>query len=310
MRPRSDRLDLLAMAAMVVLCALWGLNQVTVKVANGGISPLLQAGLRSAGAAALVWAWSSARGVRLFRRDGSGGLGFLIAVLFAGEFAFLFWSLEFTNASRAVLFLYMAPFIVAIGAHWFIAGERLRGIHVAGLVAAFAGTAIAFADALRFPTYRELFGDMMAFIAAIFWGMTTVVIKASALSRLSPDKMLLYQLAGSAPLLLGLSLAVGEPGVFAPTPLVLACFLYQTIIVAFASYLCWFWLVAHYPAFKLASFSFLTPIFGLIAGGVVLGEPISAALILAMALVGFGIYLVNRTQPTVAARADAVTPGD
>lgn len=308
MPQRSDRLDLAAMLLMVALCALWGVNQVSIKVANAGISPVLQAGLRSAGATLLLWAWSRRRGVALFERDGTFWLGALTAVLFAGEFTLLYCSLEYTNASRVVIFLYLSPFVVAIGGHLAIPGERLRPVHVLGLVAAFAGMGIAFADALRLPTHRELLGDTMALAAAVFWGATTVVVKASRLVRVTPHKVLFYQLAGSAVLLLLLSPALGERGIFAPTPLVLGAFLYQTVLVAGLSYLAWFWLIGRYPAFKLSAFSFLTPLFGVVAGGVLLGEPITPSLTTALAFVGVGIYLVNRSPAAGAAARQAAAP--
>lgn len=294
---RRQQLDSAAIALMVLLCACWGFNQVAIKVANAGISPIFQAGLRSAGSALLVWAWSAHRGVRLLARDGTLGLGLLIGVLFAAEFVFLYWSLVFTSASRAVLFLYMSPFVVVLGAHFLVPGERLRWLQMVGLLCAFAGIALAFGDALRFPTYRELLGDSMAFVAAILWGATTVVIKASRLARISPHKNLLYQLAVSAVLLPILSWIAGEPGIVAPTPLVLGMLAYQIVVVAFASYLAWFWLISRYPAGRLSSFSFLTPLFGLLAGALVLGEPVGWALLLALLLVGIGIALVNRPAP-------------
>lgn len=292
-RPRH-RLDTAAILLMVLLCACWGFNQVAIKLANAGISPMLQAGIRSFGSALLLWAWSAHRGVALLRRDGSLGLGLLIGLLFGGEFVFLYWGLVFTTASRAVLFLYTAPFIVALGAHLFIPGEKLRPVQALGLASAFAGTALAFGDALRFPTYRELLGDGMAFIAAVLWGATTVIVKASRLARLAPAKTLFYQLGVSALFLPALSWTAGEGGITAPTPLVLAMLAYQIAVVAFASYLTWFWLIARYPAGRLASFAFLTPLFGLLFGAVLLAEPVSAALVAALTLVGFGIYLVNR----------------
>ena len=299
--PRN-RLDATAITLMVALCACWGVNQVAIKLADAGIEPVFQAGLRSAGAAVLVWAWSRWRGIPIFTRDGTLGLGLLIAVLFAGEFVFLFWGLVFTTASRAVLFLYMSPFVVALGAHLFIPGERLKGIHVLGLACAFVGVAIAFTDSLRLPTHRELLGDGMAFIAALLWGATTVVVKASRLNRTSPHKVLLYQLGGSAVVLLALSRALGESPTIAATPVVLGALAYQIVIVAFISYLSWFWLISRYPAFRLSTFSFLAPLFGLAAGGLLLSEPITASLLAAMALVGLGIYLVNR-NPAAGATA-------
>jgi len=304
MSQRHNQLDAAASVLMVVLCACWGLNQVAIKLGNAGISPIFHAGLRSLGSAALVWAWSAYQGVRLFSRDGSLRVGLLVGALFAGEFIFIYIGLLYTTASRAVLFIYTAPFVVAIGAHFWIPGERLRPLQVVGLVGAFCGLALAMSDALRLPTHRELLGDAMELVAAVLWGATTVTIKASRLATLPPQKTLFYQLAVSALALPTIAILMGEPGFFAPTPLVIAMLGYQVIVVAFMSYLAWFWLVSHYPAGRLSAFSFLTPFFGLVAGALLLGETVTWALAAALALVGFGIYLVNRPPPQ-AAKTDA-----
>ena len=281
------------MGLLLSLCAIWGFTQVTIKVANEGMSPLLQAGLRSAGSALLLWAYALARRVPLFERDGSLGFGLTIAALFAGEFVFLYWGLVFTTAARGILVIYTSPFVVALGAHWFIPGERLHARRIAGLACAFAGLVLAFADALTLPTWRELVGDGLELLAAVLWGATTVVVKASRL-RLSPHKTLFYQLAGSAPMLLALAWLTGEVGLTRPTALVLGALAYQIVVVAFASYLAWFWLLTRYPAAPLAAFSFWTPIFGMLASWLLLGEPVTAALGVAMVFVATGIYLVSR----------------
>jgi drug/metabolite transporter (DMT)-like permease len=297
MTPRRDRLDLLAFAIMFTLCLTWGFNQVLAKTANHGISPILQAGLRSLGAGLLVWAWSASRGIRLFDRDGTLVPGIVAGLLFAGEFALIFVGLEFTTASRTVIFIYTSPFVVALGVHLFVPGEKLHFVQVLGLAGAFVGVAIAFSSGLSLPTYRQLIGDAMELGGAVLWGATTVLVKASRLARVSPNKTLFYQLAVSAIVLPPLSWLLGEPGVFAPTPVVLGAFAIQTVIVAFVSYLAWFWLVAHYPAGRLAAFTFLTPLFGVMAGWAILAEPLSSDLIVALVLVGCGIYVVNRAPP-------------
>jgi drug/metabolite transporter (DMT)-like permease len=293
---RHSHLDLPAIVLMTALSASWGVNQVAIKVANADISPLLQAGLRSGGAAILVLAWSSLRGDRLLERDGSLGFGLLIGALFTAEFALIYVGLLFTAASRAVIFVYLAPFVVAIGAHLWIPGERLNGRQVAGLLCAFAGVALAFAEGLRLPTHRELLGDAMATAGAVFWGATTLVIKGSRINRLGPGKTLLYQLGVSAIVLLPLGWLLDAPGFAMPSALSLGALAFQTIWVAFITYLVWFWLIAHYPAAKLSSFSFLTPLCGVLAGAVLLGESVTPSLIGALTLVGSGIYLVNSVR--------------
>lgn len=293
---RAGALDWPAMALLLVLCAAWGLGQVAIKVANAGISPFTQAGIRSAGAALCLCGWSAARGVPLLRRDGTLGYGLTIGAMFASEFVFIYWGLTYTTASRAVLFIYTAPFVVALGAHFLLPGERLHRLKVLGLLCAFAGLALAFADGLRLPSRQELAGDTLELVGAILWGATTLVVKARG-RAVSAQKTLFYQLAGSAVALLALAWLVREPGLTAPTPLVLGALAYQTLVIAFASYLAWFWLLTRYPASQMHAFTFWTPLVGLAAGGLLLGEPMSAALIAAVGLVAAGIYLVNRQPP-------------
>mgnify|MGYP001195774283 CR=1 FL=1 len=297
MTERRTELDGTAAAGLVLLCLLWGLQQATIKIAMVGVSPVLQGGLRSLGAVLLLWAWSAARGVRLFERDGTLGLGLMAGLLFGAEFLLIYWGLVYTTVSRSILFLYTAPFVVAIGAHLLIPGERMRAIQAGGLLCAFAGVAVAFAEGLRLPTGRELMGDLMILAAAVLWAATTLLIKGTKLVKASPTKVLFYQLAVSAVMMPLGSLLLGESGVTDLTPTVLACLAFQMVVVAFASYLAWFWLIANYPAGRLSAFTFLTPLFGVLSGALLLGERVSETLALAMALVCVGIYLVNRKAP-------------
>ena len=291
---RKQALDLTAMAILVILCASWALQQVTIKVASQGVSPALQSGIRSIGAMILILIWMTVRREPILERDGTLRWGIAAGLLFAFEFLLIYWGLEFTHASRAVIFLYMSPFVVALGAQLFIPGEHMRMIQVVGLCCAFAGIALAFRESLSFHTHRRLIGDSMLAGAAVLWGATTVLIKASPLAKIKPSKTLLYQLAVSAVVLPVGSLALKESGVVLITPLIVGCLVYQIVWVAFITYLAWFWLVRHYPASRLASFTFLTPLFGVLAGGVLLNEPITKLLMLSLVLVSVGIYVVNR----------------
>ena len=282
---------------MIVLCTLWGFNQVWVKIANAGISPILQCGLRSLGAAVLLWIWSLTRGVPMLQRDGTLGLGVAAGLMFGVEFAMIYVGMEYTTVSRSVIFLYTAPFVVAVGSHLFVPGERLRTAQIAGLLAAFAGVVVAVAEGLSFPSGHAFFGDMLMLGAGFLWGATTVMIKASALIRISPSRTLFYQLVVSGLFLPPASWLLGEPGIIALTTPVVTSVVFQIVAVAFASYLTWFWLVRHYPAGRLAAFTFLSPLVGMAAGPLMLGERITGLLAIAAALVAVGIYLVNRPPP-------------
>lgn len=287
-------LDRLAMGLLIVLCAIWGVQQTAIKVANAGLSPLFQSGLRSLGATVLVGLWALGRGVPLFRRDGTLMAGGLVAALFAGEFGLIYWGLTYTTAARGVIFLYTAPFFVALGAVFLLPEEALRRGQWLGMALAFAGVLALFGENLLQPLAGAWIGDLMLCAAAVLWAATTLVIKSSRLAGAAPEKTLLYQLAGSAVLLPLVALARGEAGLIALTVAVLWSLVFQIVVVAAASYLAWFWLIRHYPATRLASFSFLTPIFGVLAGGLFLDEPLTPAVWLALALVGTGIRVANR----------------
>jgi drug/metabolite transporter (DMT)-like permease len=302
-----DRLDLTATSVLLACCAVWGFTQVAIKLTLPGISPVFGAGLRSLGSAALVAAWCGLRGVPLRNGDGVAGHAILIGLLFGGEFVLVYLGLTLAPASHAIIFLYTTPFLVAIGAHFVLPGEPLTARKFLGLTLAFAGLCVAVADGLTLPTARVLLGDLLELGAAALWAATILVVKRRADLPITPVQTLFYQLAVSAPFLLACAWVLGEPGITGLTPIVIGAFLYQVVVVAGASYLAWFWLLARYPASHLAAFTFWTPIVGVIAAGLVLGEPITPALAAAVAFVAAGLYVVNSSPGHLGAPARATT---
>jgi len=291
--------DGFAVLLMVGLCAIWGFQQVAIKSTNAALPPLFQAGLRSTIAALLVWGWARSRGTPLFRDDGTLAAGLLAGVLFAAEFVCIFLGLTLTSASRMAVFLYTAPCFTALGLHWFVDGERMRRIQWIGIVVAFAGIALAFADGFLHgatasgSSLAAVAGDALGVLAGVAWAATTVVVRATRLAQSSASKTLFYQLTVSAVVLLVMALALGEAHVDTVTPLAVASLAYQAVVVAFVSYLVWFWLLTRYVASRLSVFSFLTALFGVTFGVLLLGESFSLRFLMAAALVLTGIALVN-----------------
>ena len=300
-------LDSFAILLMIGLCAIWGLQQVAIKSTNAALPPIFQAGLRSAIAAVLVWGWARSRGTPLFRDDGTLGAGLFAGVLFAGEFVCIFLGLTLTSASRMAVFLYTAPCFTTLGLHWFVAGERMRRTQWLGILVAFAGIALAFADGFlhghgaQGSTLKGVAGDALGVLGGITWAATTVVVRATRLACTSASKTLFYQLTVSAVVLLALALGLGQARVETVTPLAVMSLAYQAVIVAFVSYLLWFWLLTRYIASRLSVFSFLTPLFGVTFGVLLLGESFSLRFLMAAALVLTGIALVNLPAKRVAA---------
>jgi drug/metabolite transporter (DMT)-like permease len=288
----SRPLDAVAALIMLGLTLSWGMNQVSVKLTLPEIPPFTQATIRSIGAFVIVALWARWRGVSFTLRDGTLAAGIAAGVLFAVEFLFIFPGLQFTNASRATLFIYTAPFIVALGSSLLL-GERLRAVQWLGLLCSFAGLVVAFGvpDA---SGGRQLIGDMMMVAAGIAWGATTLVIKGTALRTAPPEKVFAYQIGVSIPLLaLAIPLA-GERMSAMPSAWALGWLASQTCWVVSVTFAVWFAMVQRYSASRLSAFTFLTPMFGVASGHFVLGEPISWAFGAAVALVIAGLVLVNR----------------
>lgn len=288
-----DRLDATAVAGLLLCCLLWGLNQVAIKAALPEVPPLVQLSLRSGIAALLLLGWMRLRGVRFSLTDGTLGPGLLAGTLFAVEFACIFIGLNYTTAARSTVFINTSPLIVAAVLGAFVPAERMRALQVAGLLIAFAAVALAFAEGFS-AHGGTLLGDALAVVAAVLWGLTTVTIRMTVLRRARSELTLAYQLFVPAILAPLAAWWTGEHWPVAWGWLSIGSVFYQAVIVTFASYLLWFWLLTRYPATRVQSFVFLTPISGLVFAAALLGEPVTWRLALALIGVVLGITLVNR----------------
>ena len=283
------------MALVVFICFTWGFNQPAIKLAIPDVPPLIQCAIRSSLAVPIVWAWMRWRGLPLGERDGTLGPGLIAGVLFGLEFLLIYRGLLYTTASRAVLFIYLAPFFVVLGARWFLPGDHFGVMQWAGLLLSFAGMAVAFGLPTPAADPRQLLGDIMMVAAAASWAATTLVIKASSLAQVSPEKTLFYQIAVCVPMVGLGALLFGERITAAPSGIALASLAYQTIVIS-TTFSLWFALIVRFSASRLSAFTFLTPLFGVAFGHLILGEPLTPAFALAVALVAAGLILVNRPR--------------
>ncbi len=251
---------------VVLLCLSWGFNQVSVKLALHDIPPLLQGAIRSLGAALIVAVIAKARGQALFAPDGTLLAGLACGALFGAEFILIYQGLVYTTATRAVLFIYLAPFFVVLGTRIFLPADRFHLPQWVGLALSFAGMLVAFGVPTPALDQRQIVGDVMMVGAALLWAATTVVIKASTLSRVSSEKVLLYQLVVSAPMLAAAAFVAGLQIAHWPSALELGALTYQIVWVVSVTFVLWFALVVRYSANRLSAFTFLTPLFGVAAG--------------------------------------------
>lgn len=295
-KPQRLPLDALATSGMLALCVCWGFQQIAIKLVAGDIAPIMQIGLRSTFAAlvlaVVVW---RAEGLRALR-DGTALPGLIVGLLFASEFLFVAQGLLYTTASHMSVFLYTAPIFAALGLHWLLPEERMQPLQWLGVAIAFGGIAVAFlgkpAHTAQAGAANMLLGDAMGLAAGLLWGATTVAIRKTSLSEAAPSKTLFYQMGVAAVGLLAYAAATDQ-GAIRYTQAAVLSVAFQSVVVALSSYLAWFWLLRRYLASRLSILSFMTPLFGVSFGVLILDEPLDPGFVVGAALVLSGITLVS-----------------
>jgi len=289
--PEKETLDLKAVALLTLLCMIWGFNGVAIKVSNAGIAPIFCAGIRSVIAVLGLAVWMKVNRMALFPGKILDGL--VVGILFGSEFALLFSSLLYTTVSSAWILIYSTPFFHTLGAHYFLRGDRITIYKGIGLILAFAGIVTLLSKNLGAPSLIQWAGDMCALGAAVLWAATTIYIKKRLVGEVSHHHTLFYQTVFSIPILFLLSILFQEVPIQRIDALIISSVLFQGVIIAFISYLVWFYLVHAYPVSLLSAFTFLTPVFATIAGVIIINEPLTFTLISSLILVSVGIYVVN-----------------
>jgi len=292
-RPQPVRRPLDARAALLVLmlCVIWGFQQVALKSVAADVAPVLQLAIRFAGAALFFGGWVWLReGSRMFA-DGTLRSGVLLGFLFSVEFILAGEALLHTTAAHTVVFLYTAPIFTALGLQ-FIPEERLRPLQWVGIAVAFLGIVVAFLQFAHRSVGDLITGDLLALIAGVSWGVSNVVLRRGRVGGAATTKTVLYQVATAALLLAAFAAATGQTRLEL-TPITLLSLVFQTLVIAIASYLVWFWLLRHYLTSRLMLLSLLTPLFGVLFGAVLLGDPIELRFGLGALLVLAGVLIVN-----------------
>lgn len=279
---------------MMVLCAVWGLQQVVIKLASADIAPVLQIALRSGFAAIMVAVVLLVRRRTLRGTGNTWRPGLLVGLFFALEYLAVAEGLRHTSAAHMVIFLYAAPIFAAIGLHYRFASERLTALQWAGILVAFAGVALAFyaPAATDSSTTEQRLGDGLGLLGAMLWGATTITVRCSRLADTPAPLTLFYQLVSAFVILTLMAWASGQTHLHLSS-IAWAAMAYQTLVVSFFSFLAWFWLLGHYLGSRLGVLSFLTPLFGVGFGFWLLDESLEPSFIVGALLVCTGIVLVS-----------------
>jgi drug/metabolite transporter (DMT)-like permease len=289
----KDYLDLPAVVILMTVTMLWGLNYPAIKYSNQGVSPVFASTLRSIIASICGLIYCLRKKEKLFHTDVRLFHGVMVGLLFGTEFACIYIGLLYTDAARSVLFVYLSPFVVAIGAHFFLKGDRLNFLKILGLTLAFTGIFIVFGGRPKTAKATMVWGDILQITAAILWGATTLYIKKFMADRVEPIHTFLYQLIFSIPILLLVSIILEPKWFYKIDPYIVASLFYQSVIIAFITYLIWFKLIHNYSVSRLSAFTFFTPIFGVLFGVLFLHEELTVSLMIGLPMVSMGIFLVN-----------------
>jgi drug/metabolite transporter (DMT)-like permease len=292
-------LDLRAIALVLLLCGIWGVQQVVMKGVAADVSPIMQLAIRFAGASVFFGLWVAIREGRSAFADGTLRSGLLLGLMFSLEFVFAGSALIHTTAAHTIVFLYSAPIFTALGLQ-FIPEERLDGIQWVGIAAAFVGIVIAFVGPGGRPVPELIVGDFLALLGGAAWGLSNVVLRRGRVGGANTAKTVLYQVGVAAVVSFAFAWVTGQTRLVLSGAAV-AALLFQTLFISIISYLVWFWLLQRYLTSRLMLLSLLTPLFGVLFGALLLREPIESRFALGSLLVLAGILIVisqRRTLPT------------
>jgi drug/metabolite transporter (DMT)-like permease len=289
----KEHLNLKAIIVVIILTMIWGFNNSVIKYTNEGISPVFASTLRSIIASICGILYCFAKRQKLFHTDIMLLHGAMAGLLFGLEFVCLYLGMLYTDAARSALFINLSPFVVALGAHFFLRGDRLTFLKILGLMLAFAGILIVFRGRPREAHSTMLVGDVLEITAAFFWGATTLYIKRFMAGKIYPINTFLYQVLFSIPIMFIVSLIFEPRWIYKVDSYIVAAILYQSVINGFISLFIWFKLIHTYSVSRLSAFTLFTPIFGVLFGTLFLNEELTVSLMVGLPMVCTGILFVN-----------------
>ena len=296
---QKANIDTFGAICLIGFSVLLGINHVVIKVVNSGLQPIFFCGLRSAIAALCILIWMKYKKIPIHFPITDWNIGILAGTIFAAEFLFLFLALDYTTVIRNSIIYYSMPLWLSLLAHFFLPNETITRIKLVGLILAFVGVIWAILSREDTSTDYTIFGDLCALGGAIGWAAIILLARGSSFAQIKPEMQLLWMTLVSTPMLIIVSLFFGD--LIREFKFIhLYGLLFQSIIVVAMGFIFWLWLLSIYPASGVASFAFLTPIFGMAFGWLILKEQLSSNVIIAAGLVIIAIYLINKPSDQTA----------
>lgn len=290
MHARVDRrLDARANGLAILVMAILGGSYTAGKVALQDLPVFgtleLRVLLMTATLGAYAW-WAR---VRLVYRGGEARFIAAQAGFFLMTQIPLFIGLTMTGAGRASILFNMQPFFTLLLLPFFVPTERLTPRRWTGTVVAFGGVALVLGER---ATSGSLAGDLLCLLSALGW-TGSVILNKRMPRAIHPAAVIFWSAAGSIPVfaLLTFVLESGAPWNF--TAGAVASVLYLGMVAATLGFVLIVWLINTYSASRVNVFVFLSPVFGVLIGWALLGEPISVQQALGGLAVALGILIVS-----------------
>ena len=292
---KKNKIDAFGAVALISFSLLLGINHVVIKIVNVGLNPIFFAGIRSFIAFLFIIIWMKFTRKPIVFNKKNINICLIAGLVFALEFLFLFLALDFTSVSRNSIIYYSMPLWLTILLFFTKNKEKLSFIKLLGLILAFSGVVISVSknDSGLIINSSSLFGDFLAFLAALFWALLIIIAKNSNFNKEMPEMQLLWMVMVSGPILICFSFFIEDP-IRDFQIIHIWGLLFQSIVVVAGGFLFWLWLLSKYPASGVASFSFLTPIFTIFFGWLILSEVMTPDFIFAAFLVITGLILINK----------------
>jgi drug/metabolite transporter (DMT)-like permease len=287
----NQEISLAASMFIAFLCILFGSNAVAVKLAFTGIGVFTSASIRFTIATITIFLWARFTGRTIGLKKGQIHQVLIFTALFTVQLSLFYLGLSKSNASRSTLLANLLPFFILFLAHFFIPEDRITRRKLYGILMGFGGVAFMFLEkkgvAAGFRT-----GDLIILLAVVIWASSAIYLKR-IISAFIPFQLVLYSTLFSVPFFFFEALLWDDTMVSRLDAPVIGSLLYQGLITASFGFVAWNTMLQKYGAVSLHSFLFIMPIAGVAMGGLVLGEPITFKILLALVLIVSGIIVVH-----------------
>lgn len=290
-QPPNEDLTFAAGVFAVFLCILFGSNAVAIKITFSGMGVFTTAAIRFGVAAIAIFLWAKITGQNTALKKGQLHQVLIFSSLFTVQLSLFYLGLSKSNASRGTLLANLLPFFILFLAHFFIAGDRITKQKFFGILMGFTGVVFMFIDEESISNgFRT--GDLIILLAVFIWSCSTVYLKR-VIGTFSPFQLVMYSTLFSVPFFIVEALLWDDSMVFHLDAPVIGALLYQSLVTASFGFVAWNTMLKKYGAVSLHAFVFIMPIAGVTLGGLVLGEPITIKILLALVFIVSGILVVH-----------------